>query len=136
MAKVAVIYWTGSGNTEMMAKALGEGAGVEPINVSGLDASILEGVDSVALGCPAMGDEQLEDSEFEPFYQSIKGLLSGKKVGLFGSYGWGDGLWMRNWQDDVKESGAILVQDGIIVMGTPEESDLAALKELGAELAK
>ena len=96
--KTAVIYWSATGNTEAMANAVAAGAGVEAVTVSDFSGDIKEYA-ALALGCPAMGDEVLEESEFEPFFASIEGELSGKKVLLFGSYGWGDGQWMRDWVD-------------------------------------
>ena len=101
MSKAAVIYWSGTGNTEAMAKAVQKGAGVgaELFSVSDFDAARAGEYDAFALGCPAMGSESLEDSEFEPVFEAIKDKLAGKKVALFGSYGWGDGEWMRNWEE-------------------------------------
>ncbi|MBR3025296.1 MAG: flavodoxin domain-containing protein, partial [Oscillospiraceae bacterium] len=94
--KTAVIYWSGTGNTEAMAKAIAEGAGADIFTVSEFGGSVSD-YDVIAFGCPAMGAEVLEEEEFEPFFTSVEGSLSGKKVILFGSYGWGDGEWMRNW---------------------------------------
>lgn len=133
--KTAVIYWSGTGNTEAMANAVAEGAGADLFTVSDFSGSIAE-LDAVAFGCPAMGAEVLEEDEFEPFFTSIEGELSGKKVLLFGSYGWGDGEWMRNWADRTKAAGATLVGDeGYIVNEAPTDDDVAKLKALGAELA-
>ncbi len=133
--KTAVIYWSGTGNTEAMANAVAEGAGADLFTVSDFSGSIAE-LDAVAFGCPAMGAEVLEEDEFEPFFTSIEGELSGKKVLLFGSYGWGDGEWMRNWADRTKAAGATLVGDeGYIANEAPTDDDVAKLKALGAELA-
>lgn len=106
--KTAVIYWSGTGNTQQMAEAVAEGAVAELFSVSEFSGNI-EDYDRVAFGCPAMGAEELEDSEFEPFFSSVVDKLSGKKVALFGSYGWGDGEWMRNWTEQVKGAGAEVV---------------------------
>ena len=108
--KVNVVYWSGTGNTETMAEAVAEGAKnagaeVAVINVSDADSSVLD-ADVLILGCPAMGSEELEESEFEPFFTSIEGKIAGKRIGLFGSYDWGDGEWMRTWQDRVSADGA------------------------------
>ena len=131
----AVIYWSGTGNTEAMAQAIAEGAGVDAQTVSQFSGSVEE-LDAVALGCPAMGAEVLEEDEFEPFFTSIEGKLSGKKVLLFGSYGWGDGEWMRSWQDRVTAAGAELVGgEGVIVNEAPSDDDIAKLKELGSSIA-
>ena len=133
--KTAVIYWSGTGNTEAMAKAVAEGANAELFEVSGFSGNIAD-YDAFAFGCPAMGAEVLEEDEFEPFFTNIEGSLSGKKVLLFGSYGWGDGEWMRNWFDRTKAAGAELIGDeGFIVNEAPSDDDLANLKELAKELA-
>ncbi|MCM1227074.1 MAG: flavodoxin [Clostridium sp.] len=134
--KNAVIYWSGTGNTEMMAKAIAEGAGAELFAVSEFGGNIAD-YDRIAFGCAAMGAEVLEEDEFEPFFASIEGSLSGKTVALFGSYGWGDGEWMRNWEERVKADGAILLGDeGLIVNETPSDNDLTKCRELGENLAK
>jgi len=134
--KTAVIYWSGTGNTEMMAKAIAEGAGADIFTVSEFSGNI-EDYDKIAFGCPAMGAEVLEEDEFEPFFTDAEGKLSGKTVALFGSYGWGDGEWMRNWEERVKNSGAVLLNDeGLIVNETPSDDDLAKCTEIGKELSK
>lgn len=134
--KTAVIYWSGSGNTEAMAKAVADGAGAELFNVSDFSGDVAE-YDRLAFGCPAMGAENLEESEFEPFFAENEDKLSGKKVALFGSYGWGDGEWMREWAERVKNDGAVLVNDeGLIVNEAPDDAALADCKALGAKLAE
>ena len=134
--KTAVIYWSGTGNTEAMAKAVAEGAGAELFTVSDFSGSV-DGYDAVAFGCPAMGAEVLEEDEFEPFFSAIEGSLNGKKVALFGSYGWGDGEWMRNWEERVKSDGAVLVNgEGVIANETPSDDNLEKCRELGKALAK
>ncbi len=133
--KTAVIYWSGTGNTEAMANAVAEGAGVDALTVSDFSGSVAD-FDALAFGCPAMGAEVLEEDEFDPFFTGIEKDLSGKTVLLFGSYGWGDGEWMRNWADRVKAAGAALLGDeGYTVNEAPTDDDLAKLKVLGAELA-
>lgn len=112
-----------------------EGAKVELLTVDEADESVIKEADAIALGCPSMGAEELEDGEFSPFYERIKHLLSGKKVALFGSYDWGTGEWMENWQADVEATGAILVDDGLIVHLTPEDQDLTNCNLLGQRLA-
>ena len=132
--KTAVIYWSGTGNTEAMANAVAEGAGVDAVTVSDFSGNVEE-FDALALGCPAMGAEVLEEDEFEPFFTGIESKLSGKKVFLFGSYGWGDGEWMRNWQERVTAAGAELIGDeGYTVNEAPSDDDLAKLIAIGAEL--
>ena len=132
--KTAVIYWSATGNTEAMANAVAAGAGVEAVTVSDFSGDIKEYA-ALALGCPAMGDEVLEESEFEPFFASIEDELSGKKVLLFGSYGWGDGQWMRDWEERTKAAGAELVGgEGCIVNDSPTDDDIEKLKELGTQI--
>ena len=133
--KTAVIYWSGTGNTEAMAKAVAEGAGAECFAVSEFSGNV-EDYDAIALGCPAMGAEELEDSEFEPFFASIEGKLSGKKVALFGSYGWGDGEWMRTWESDCDSAGVNLVCESVICTETPDDAALEACRALGKALAE
>lgn len=132
--KTAVIYWSGTGNTEAMAKAVAEGAGAELFAVSEFSGNIAD-YDAIAFGCPSMGAEVLEEDEFEPFFTGIESELSGKKVALFGSYGWGDGEWMRNWQERVIADGAELVGgEGLIVDEAPSDDDLENCKALGQKL--
>ena len=133
--KTAVIYWSGTGNTEAMAKAVAEGANAELFSVSEFSGNVAD-YDALCFGCPAMGAEVLEEDEFEPFFTSAEGSLSGKKVLLFGSYGWGDGEWMRNWVERVNAAGAEVVGgEGFIVNEAPSDDDLAKLKEVAAQLA-
>lgn len=132
--KTAVIYWSGTGNTEAMAKAVAEGAGVEAVSVSEFSGNIAD-YDSVAFGCPAMGDEILEESEFEPLFAKIENELSGKKVVLFGSYDWGTGDWMRSWEQRVKADGVeIIGGEGYITNLDANETELGELRELGKKL--
>ena len=133
--KTAVIYWSGTGNTEAMAQAVAQGANAELYSVSEFTGSISD-YDRIALGCPAMGAEELEEGEFEPFFSSIEGSLSGKKIALFGSYGWGDGEWMRQWAERTAQSGAELIGEGLIANEAPSDSDLANCKALGEALVK
>lgn len=137
--RVAIVYWSGTGNTETMANAVkegaeGAGAQVELLNVSEADDGVLN-ADALLMGCPAMGAEQLEDSEFEPFFSGIEGKLSGKRIGLFGSYDWGDGEWMRTWQQRVEDAGGVMIQDGIIANNEPDDEALAACRALGESAA-
>lgn len=134
--KTAVIYWSGTGNTQQMAEAVAEGAVAELFSVSEFSGNI-EDYDRVAFGCPAMGAEELEDSEFEPFFSGVVDKLSGKKVALFGSYGWGDGEWMRNWTEQVKGAGAEVVNgEGLIANEAPSDDDLESCRSLGQALVK
>ena len=141
MSKIAVIYWSGTGNTEAMADlvanaATAVGASVDKFTASEFNVSSAGDYTGYALGCPAMGAEQLEESEFEPMFAGLEGSLNGKKVALFGSYGWGDGQWMRDWCERVKEDGAQLFSDeGLICNETPDDDAQAACRKLGADLA-
>jgi flavodoxin short chain len=133
--KTAVIYWSSTGNTEAMAKAIAEAAGSELFSVSDFKGKISD-YDRVAFGCSAMGAEELDDSEFEPFFASVESELSGKKIALFGSYGWGDGEWMRNWVERMTAAGAVVVGcEGVICQDAPDAEAEAACKELGKALA-
>ena len=138
MSKVAVVYWSGTGNTEAMANAVAEGArakGAEVDLLSCAEVTGVDGYDAVALGCPAMGAEELEDGEFLPMLESIEPALAGKKVALFGSYGWGDGEWMRSWESRCAEKGITLAADSVIVNEAPDDEGIAKCKALGAALA-
>lgn len=133
MSKVAVVFWSGTGNTEQMAEAVAEGAksaGAEVTlaNVNDFDSSSVADFDGIAFGCPAMGAEVLEDSEFEPVFNECESALNGKSIALFGSYGWGDGEWMRNWEDTCKGDGANLVCESVICNDAPDDDALEACK--------
>ena len=136
MSRIAVIYWSGTGNTEAMAKAVAEGVSglAEVFAVSDFDLSSVDEYDAFALGCPAMGCEVLEESEFEPFFNAVKTALSNKKVALFGSYGWGDGEWMRTWETECADAGIQLAVKSVICTDTPDEEALNACRDLGASL--
>ena len=138
--KTGVIYGSVTGNTKQMAEAVLEGmksAGAEAVLLepSQVDASTFSGVDAVALGCPAMGSEGLEEMEFEPMFSANKGNLGGKKVALFGSFGWGDGEWMRNWEKDCDDAGINLVCDSITCQEAPNDDTLEACRAMGKQLA-
>lgn len=138
MSKVAVIYWSGTGNTQAMAEAVAEGAKSAGADVSLLacaEAGDVSAFDAVALGCPAMGAEELEDSEFEPMLEGIEPALASKKVALFGSYGWGDGEWMRTWEARCADHGITLAAESVLAHEAPDDDALAACKALGAALA-
>lgn len=132
--KTAVIYWSGTGNTEAMAKAIAEGAQAELFSVSEFGGNI-DDYDAVAFGCPSMGAEELEDTEFAPFFDSIESKLRGKTIALFGSYGWGDGEWMRLWVQRCEDAGAVIsTGEGLIVNETPSDDDLNTCSEFGKKL--
>lgn len=138
--KVSIVYWSGTGNTQAMAEAVAEGAksagaDVNLLTVSQADISAADS-DVLIMGCPAMGAEELEESEFEPFFSGLESKLTGKKIGLFGSYDWGDGEWMRTWQDRVSADGGILIAAGVTANNAPDEIVLAECKKLGESAAK
>ncbi len=137
--KIAVVYWSGTGNTEAMANAVAQGikeSGSEAELLTGISANDLGNYDAIAFGCPAMGAEELEESEFEPMFSALEGSLNGKKIALFGSYGWGDGEWMRTWEDRCKGDGAVFACDFVICNEAPDDDGLSACKALGAALTK
>jgi flavodoxin short chain len=141
MSKIIVAYWSQTGNTQEMANAIGSGieeAGntAEVVEVSKVSLDAIQAADAIALGCPAMGDEVLEEGEMEPFVKSIEGLVQGKKIVLFGSYGWGDGQWMRDWEERMINAGATIVDEkGLISQDAPDNSILDECKRLGKLLA-
>lgn len=140
MSKIAVVYWSGTGNTEAMANfvaegATGAGAEAEVISCADFSADKAANYDAIAFGCPAMGAETLEEDEFEPMFTGCESALSGKKLALFGSYGWGDGEWMRTWEDTCRSDGAVLACESVICCEAPEDDALAQCKKLGATLA-
>ena len=132
--KAAVVYWSGTGNTAAMADLVLEGmqrAGAQADLIECTAVTDLSPYDAIAFGCPAMGSEQLEDSEFEPMFDSVKKNLSGKAVALFGSYGWGDGTWMRDWEDRCNAAGAKFAYDSVMANNAPGDDALAECKNLG-----
>lgn len=136
---ISVVYWSGTGNTQAMAEAVVEGikaAGQEAelLEVGNADAKTVATVDAFALGCPAMGAEVLEESEMEPFVEELESLVSGKKILLFGSYGWGDGEWMRTWEETCKADGAVLACDSVLANEAPDDDAVAACQALGKAL--
>ena len=140
MSKIVIVYWTGSGNTEAMAHAVEEGAqnaGAEvALNfVSDISADEAASFDHIALGCPAMGNEQLEEYEFEPFFEELLPQLQGKKVVIFGSYSWNEGDWIQLWKDRLNEAGVELVAEPVKAYSYPEDDVLEACKALGESLA-
>ena len=140
MSKTAVVYWSGTGNTEAMAKlvlkgAQSAGATAQLFAAADFDAAKAAIFDAIAFGCPAMGNEELEDSEFAPMFDAVKGSLGGKKVALFGSYGWGGGDWMNTWEEDCAAGGITLAAPSVICNDAPDDEAEAACKALGAALA-
>ena len=135
-----VVYYSGTGNTEMMAKAVAEGmetagASVEVVEFDAITPSALAKESAFALGCPAMGDEVLEEGTVEPFVEELEKSVSGKKVVLFGSYDWGDGQWMRDWVERMENAGAVVVGgEGVMANNEPDEEAIENCKNAGKAL--
>ena len=139
MKQAAVVYWSGTGNTEAMAKKIAEGiesAGVKAdiFTAADFSAAMADSYDAIAFGCPSMGAEQLEENEFEPMFESCKSKLNGKRIVLFGSYGWGDGEWMRIWEEECRACGAQLACACVICNEAPDEQAECDCKEAGRQL--
>ena len=134
MNKIAVVYWSGTGNTEKMAEAVANECGGSLFTANDFGPDKMSEFDAIAFGCPSMGAEQLEESEFEPMFESVKPALAGKKIALFGSYGWGDGEWMRSWETDCENAGAQICCESVICNEEPDGVALEACARLGAAL--
>ncbi len=140
MSKVAVVYWSGTGNTQAMADAVaegakGKGAEVTVIEAGNFSPDQVSAYDAIAFGCPAMGDEVLEESEFDPMFTEVEKVLSGKKIALFGSYGWGEGQWMRDWEERCRAAGAELAADSVTANDAPGDEEAEECRNLGSALA-
>lgn len=140
MSKVAVVYWSGTGNTEQMATFVAEGAKTANAEVSlftpsEFSSDLMGGFDAIAFGCPSMGSEVLEEDEFEPMFEDCESKLNGKKIALFGSYGWGDGEWMRNWDERCQGAGAEIACESVICNESPDADAQQACIALGKALA-
>lgn len=139
MSKVAVVYWSGTGNTETMAHAVADGArkagasSVDELTADQFSPADVSKYDAFAFGCPAMGSEVLEEDTFQPMWDAVKGSLGGKKTALFGSYGWGSGEWMDSWQADAEASGVNVVTT-VIANNEPDDDALSQCQELGGKL--
>lgn len=139
MSKVAVVFWSATGNTEAMADAVKAGAQQAGAEVSVFSASEFSAdsaadFDAIAFGCPAMGDEVLEEDEFQPMFDAVLPAIGGKKIALFGSYGWGDGQWMRDWEETCKNAGVALACESVMANEAPDSDAVAACNALGAAL--
>ena len=141
MSKAAVIFWSQTGNTEQMANAIADG-----IREGGMEVDVLNVADTtpadavkyakIALGCPAMGNEELEEYEFEPFFAELLPQLKGKVVGIFGSYAWNQGDWIENWKQRFTDEGIELAAEPVKAYSYPDDDALAACKALGETVAK
>ena len=139
--KTAIIYWSSTGNTEAMAQAVAQGVesvGAEAVLLTPdqVDPAALGAYGAIAFGCPAMGSEVLEEMEFQPMFDACKRSLGGKRVALFGSYGWGDGEWMRTWESDCDSAGVNLVCESVTCTETPDDAALEACRALGKALVE
>lgn len=135
MSKVAVVYWSSTGNTQAMAEAVcsavndNGGQGVL-LRCDEFDGSMMDDFDAVIFGCPSMGAEVLEESEFQPMFDTCLDKLKGKKIGLFGSYGWGDGQWMRDWDSQCKSLGAVMPHKYVICCEAMDDTALQNCQSL------
>lgn len=134
MNRVCVVYWSGTGHTQAMAQAVAEGAQADLKTAAQFAPQDVDCYDAIAFGCPAMGAEVLEEEEFQPMFDACKPHLSGKRIALFGSYGWGDGEWMRTWEEDCLSAGAVLACESVICTDEPDDAALAACRALGEAL--
>ena len=141
MKKVAIVFWSGTGNTELMAKEIAggvqeAGADMQIFTCTEFSADMVDSYDKIIFGCPSMGLEQLEDCEFEPMFAAVEGELKDKEIALFGSYGWGDGTWMRDWQARCIAAGAkVFGDEGLIVNGTPDQEGINHCRTFGKVFA-
>ncbi|WP_432718558.1 flavodoxin [Pectinatus frisingensis] len=142
MGKIAIVYWSASGNTKQMADAIADGINrtgevVEIFSAADFPIERVVEFEKIAFGCPAMGVEELEQDEFEPVFTELEMHLTGKIIALFGSYDWGDGEWMRTWQHRINDDKAVLFEGkGIIVHGTPNKDDKQLCRAFGQRLAQ
>ena len=137
MKNIAIVYWSGTGNTKIMAESIKEGAGdsAKLFSAEEFKAEMLNDFDAIALGCPSMGAEELESDTFRPLWEELFTNLSGKSVALFGSYGWGDGEWMRLWESEANEAGIELAQPALILHETPDQAGIDECHSLGENLS-
>lgn len=141
MKSICIIYWSGTGNTEKMAELINKGVKEEGgtsklIDVSSATIEDVSNADILILGSPSMGNEVIEETEMEPFVESIKTYINGKPIALFGSYGWGDGEWMRNWEETMSSYGSSIIKKSLIVNGYPEGDEETRCIEFGKSLIK
>lgn len=136
-----IIYWSGTGNTEKMAKYIGSGIekGGKPVSVKqvyDVRNAEVEEASLLVLGCPSMGCEELEDLEMAPFIESLEGKIAGRKVALFGSYGWGSGEWMENFKKQMEGYDAKVVMEPLIINEFTSGQDEAICESYGEALAR
>ena len=135
MSHIAVVYWSGTGHTEAMAQAVAKAANADLFTASEFSGAQVSAYDAIAFGCPAMGAEVLEESEFQPMWDGVVSKLASKSAALFGSYGWGDGEWMRTWESECRNAGINLAYDCVTCCGSPDAACDAECRALGAALA-
>lgn len=140
MEKIAIVYFSQTGNTETMAQLIEEGIKsvgkeVEVFTISDFTTDMVEDYDLIAIGSPATGTEQLDEYEFEPWYTDIKDKLTAKPVVLFGSHDWGDGEWMRTWHQDAVDAGINVVLDPLVVNLQPMDDEADRTRDYGVKIA-
>ena len=140
MKKIAVVFWSGTGNTEAMAASVlagakDKGAQAALYPAAEFSAVLAASCDAIAFGCPSMGAEELEETVFAPMFSAVEPALQDKGIALFGSYGWGDGEWMRSWEQACRNCGAVLACESVICNEAPDEAAAATCRALGAALA-
>ena len=134
MNKVCVVYWSDTGHTQAMAEQVAKAAEGTLLTAGEFTPDMVEMFEAIAFGCPVMGAEVLEEEEFQPMFDACLPKLAGKKIALFGSYGWGDGEWMRNWEEECTAAGAQLVCESVICQDDPDASALSDCENLGNAL--
>lgn len=139
MKKISIIYWSNGGNVEVLANTMAdelEQAGVNVCikHVSDADVSDVIEADAVAFGSPSMDNNRIEQQEMEPFINEFKLLpINGKKAVLFGSYGWDDGQFIKNWVVRMKDYGFNVLGD-LAVKESPTDDDIEEAKKLAKKL--
>ncbi|WP_294403555.1 flavodoxin [uncultured Clostridium sp.] len=136
-----IVYYSLSGNTKRMAELIADG-----IKMRGKDAELVDfesigaeeavNEEVIILGCPSQGVESLEESVVEPFVESLEGKINGKKVALFGSYGWGNGEWMKDWEERLESYGGKLIGEGLIINEMPEDENEQVCIDFGKMIAE
>ncbi len=141
MKRAVIAYWSGTGNTRSMADSIAKGlrdagASVDEFSITQISPNAVAEYDHILLGCPSMTGEFLEEDQFEPFFEELRKRLSGKQVGLFGSYGWGEGEWMLNWEDQVIFSGGKLFEEGLKLNEAPDAKGKKVCEAFGRRFAQ
>ncbi len=136
MSGIAVLYWSGSGNTEKMAQLIAQGAGVTSKHVADATRDDLRDASLIAFGSPALGDEGIDETEMAPFLASVGDVLGDKKIVLFGSYGWGNGAWLERWKETLSKSGLHVLDDHLAIHEAPEGESVTKCVDFGKKIAE